>query len=292
MSTRDRSHPTAAEDPTRPRPASERVYDWVKERILDGRLPGGHLISEGEAAGALELSRTPAREAFLRLEVEGLLRLYPKRGALVVPVSPDEVGEVTEARILTECHAAERVIALGTAVDVAARMRGILATQSEVDPDDVTARFSTLDREFHATLVEAAGNSLISHFYSGLHDRQVRMANWAIHRIPGRRAAILDEHDALCTLLEAGDATGSGAASPPTSAPPTEPCSTADRGCLLWCRAFRSRLRIPRPPVRAARRRPRPGRRGLRRRRGRRGGEPARPGAGRARHRARGREGP
>lgn len=211
MSTSDRSHPSVAVQPpaaSRPRPASERVYEWVKERILDGRLPGGQLLSEGEAAEALSLSRTPVREAFLRLEVEGLLRLYPKRGALVVPVSPDEVGEVTEARILLESHAAERVVERGIAADVAGRMRAVLARQRDVDTPDETARFSALDRQFHATLVEAADNSLISHFYSGLHDRQVRMATSALQRVPGRRAAILDEHEELCTLLEHGDAEG------------------------------------------------------------------------------------
>lgn len=222
MSTSDPSHPPVAtrnpeprasgENPTSPatdrRPAGERVYDWVKERILDGRLPGGELLSEGDAAAALNLSRTPVREAFLRLEVEGLLRLYPKRGALVVPVSPDEVGEVTEARILLESHAAERVIDRGDAAAVAARMRTVLDRQREVEVPAEKARFSALDREFHATLVDAAGNSLISHFYSGLHDRQVRMAASALSRVPDRHREILTEHDTLCTLLEHGDAAG------------------------------------------------------------------------------------
>lgn len=196
MSTSDRSQP---------RPASERAYEWVKERILDGRVPGGQLLSEGEAATAVGVSRTPVREAFLRLEVEGLLRLYPKRGALVVPVSPGEVGEVTEARILLETHAAEKVIARGAAVEVADRMTAILEAQRAVDVPGETARFSALDREFHATLVDAADNSLIAHFYSGLHDRQVRMATSALHRSPGRYRAILDEHAGLCALLRAGE---------------------------------------------------------------------------------------
>src|SRR5690606_1941134 len=145
---------------------TEQAYRHVKSLVLDGSLPGGSMTSEGEIAEQLGVSRTPVREAFLRLEVEGLLRLYPKRGALVVPVSPDEVGEVTEARILLESHAAERVVERGIAADVAGRMRAVLARQRDVDTPDETARFSALDRQFHATLVEAADNSLISHFYS------------------------------------------------------------------------------------------------------------------------------
>ncbi|MFC7740939.1 GntR family transcriptional regulator [Nocardiopsis composta] len=68
--------------------AKDRAYAFVKDQVLRGVFEGGDLISEGDVASALEMSRTPIREAFLRLEVEGFLRLYPQRGALVVPVSP------------------------------------------------------------------------------------------------------------------------------------------------------------------------------------------------------------
>ncbi|MGW3628406.1 GntR family transcriptional regulator, partial [Streptomyces sp. NPDC000880] len=67
--------------------AKDKAYDWVKNRVLHGGYEGGDLISEGDVSKELQMSRTPVREAFLRLEVEGLLRLYPQRGALVVPVS-------------------------------------------------------------------------------------------------------------------------------------------------------------------------------------------------------------
>ena len=75
---------------TAPAPAADRAYEHVKAGLLDGSYPDGHLLSEGEIAGALQMSRTPVREAFLRLQTDGFLRLYPKRGALVVPVTPTE----------------------------------------------------------------------------------------------------------------------------------------------------------------------------------------------------------
>src|SRR5688572_1647580 len=93
----------------RPQAAKDRAYAFVKERILDGGFPGGELLSEGEVAEALEMSRTPVREAFLLLEAEGLMRLYPKRGALVVPVSPGEVRDLMDTRMLVERDAARRV---------------------------------------------------------------------------------------------------------------------------------------------------------------------------------------
>ena len=83
--------------------------------MLTGAFPGGELISEGEVAAALGMSRTPVREAFLRLEAEGLLRLYPQRGALVVPVSSEESRAVIEARLVLEQFAARKVIGRGAA---------------------------------------------------------------------------------------------------------------------------------------------------------------------------------
>ena len=90
--------------------AADAVYRHVKDRVLTGELEGGQMVSEGEVAAALEVSRTPVREAFLRLEVEGWLRLFPKRGALVVPVAPHEIDEVLDARALVEGHAAADVV--------------------------------------------------------------------------------------------------------------------------------------------------------------------------------------
>ena len=55
--------------------AKDRALDYVKTQVLTGAFPGGELISEGDVADALGMSRTPVREAFLRLEAEGLLRL-------------------------------------------------------------------------------------------------------------------------------------------------------------------------------------------------------------------------
>src|SRR5918912_405073 len=86
--------------------ATDRAYRHVKDAILSRAYPGGRLLTEGEIASAVGVSRTPVREALLRLEGEGLLSLYPKRGALVLPVSAQEVHDVLEARELVEIHAA------------------------------------------------------------------------------------------------------------------------------------------------------------------------------------------
>jgi DNA-binding GntR family transcriptional regulator len=188
--------------------AGDRAYAFVKDQIVSGVYAGGTLISEGEVSSAVRISRTPVREAFLRLAAEGLLRLYPKRGALVVPVSTAEVHDVLDARLLIERHAVEMVIRAGRHREVGAAMRAILDRQHQMAGPMDAQRFTELDRQFHSTLVEAAGNVLLVGFYATLRDRQLRMGTAALLRDPDRRAAILAEHAALADLIEAGDADG------------------------------------------------------------------------------------
>lgn len=185
--------------------AADRAYAFVKEQIVTGAYPGGSLISEGEVSAAVEVSRTPVREAFLRLEVEGLLRLYPKRGALVVPVSAAEIRDVLDARLAVEQHAARAAIRAGRHHELAAELRAILSLHSPEAPPDA-GQFTELDRQFHSALVESAGNRLLAAFYRTLRDRQLRMGTAALMRDPGRYDTILSEHAGLADLIDAGDA--------------------------------------------------------------------------------------
>ena len=190
-------------------PAKDRAYDFVKERILTGAYPGGELLSEGEVADAVGVSRTPVREAFLLLEAEGLMRLYPKRGALIVPVSPDEIEDVMDTRLLVERHAAMRVSARRPE-DFASRIDEILARQrATLDAGDQAA-FVEADRDFHRTIVESAGNTILARLYDQLRDRLRRMSATAIARDPAVAERFLAEHRAIADALERGDGDGAG----------------------------------------------------------------------------------
>jgi DNA-binding GntR family transcriptional regulator len=183
--------------------ASDRAYAFAKERILDGRLAGGDLISEGDVANGVGLSRTPVREAFLRLEAEGLLRLYPKRGALVVPVSAAEVESVMETRLLVERFAIEKVLRFG--VDLGARLEAAIRQQEALAGPGQEREFVEADREFHRILVAAAGNDILLQLHDSLRDRQSRMGLAALARDDHRTRQILEEHRALAAALAARD---------------------------------------------------------------------------------------
>src|SRR4051812_2516615 len=178
--------------------ASERAYRHVKERVLDGSLPGGELISENEIAEALGMSRTPVRAAFGHLEAEGLLRLYPKRGALIVPVSAQETEAVMETRWVIERYAIERVI--DNPRGVPAELQAAADAQGDLEG----AEFVEADRAFHRALVAGTNNPILLTLYDSLRDRQRRMGA-ATARSPERRARSVSEHQQMAAALRAGD---------------------------------------------------------------------------------------
>src|SRR3954451_7664571 len=151
------SAPTASDPTPGSGSAAARVYAHMKERLLDGRFPGGTLLSENEIAQRLGLSRTPVRQAFVQLEGEQLLELYPKRGALVVPISPSEASDVLEARLLIEQHCARRAAVVGGPA-LAAELAETIAAQERSLEEGVG--FAWADRQFHRAIVSAAGNKL------------------------------------------------------------------------------------------------------------------------------------
>jgi len=192
---------------SRPVTAKDRALDYVKTQVLTGAFPGGELISEGDVATALGMSRTPVREAFLRLEADGLLRLYPQRGALVVPVSPDEVRAVIEARLVLEQFAVGRVVGRGPAACalVFERLSGELRRQHEAAAAGDWREFLESDRAFHAITLEESGNAILSSFYSTLRDRQMRMIGESALRDPHRPTTIMDEHRKIAEAVRDGD---------------------------------------------------------------------------------------
>lgn len=184
--------------------AAERVYAHVRAAILDHTYRGGDVITEGDVAAAVGVSRTPVREALLRLQAEGLLRLYPKRGALVVPVTAREAEEVLAARALVEAWAAPRAAAAGGAA-LAVALAEHLERMRRCFGEGDTTGFVMADRAFHEAVVEAAGNSILTRLYASLRDRQLCLGEASARLAPSRMQAALGEHEGLLRALEDGD---------------------------------------------------------------------------------------
>jgi DNA-binding GntR family transcriptional regulator len=186
----------------RPVSAAARAYRYAKERLLDGRFAAGTLLSENELARALGISRTPVREAFLHLEAEDLIELYPRRGALVKPIAPSEADDVLEARLLIERHCVIRVAEGASGLAPALRE---LVSDQERALNGGGEPFAVTDRAFHRMIVAANGNEVLNRQYDALRDRQQRIAAGAVARDSGALAQFIAEHGQLAAAIEQGD---------------------------------------------------------------------------------------
>ncbi len=190
-------------NPTAAPSATTRVYQHLKRAILEQIHADGALLSEAAIAATVGVSRTPVREALLRLESEGLVALYPKRGALVLPVSAQEIEDVIDARRLVERHAAQR--AWVQRRELAHTLQPLLAMMREArERADVVALMSA-DRDFHAAVVSAGGNRILTELYQRLRDRQMRIGVASMRLEPERMDRALSDHARLVDSLRGDD---------------------------------------------------------------------------------------
>ncbi|MEV6686931.1 GntR family transcriptional regulator [Streptomyces sp. NPDC051130] len=183
--------------------AADRVYQHVKQGVLGRRYEGGVLLTEGEVAEAVGVSRTPVREALLRLETEGLLKLYPKKGALVLPVSAQEIADVIETRLLVEEFTVRK--AVPAPPGLLERLAGLIGEQRRHAADGDLVALMAADRAFHAEIVRNAGNRILDRLYDQLRDRQLRMGVALLHAHPDRVERTLAEHTEILDALRAGE---------------------------------------------------------------------------------------
>ena len=134
------------------------------------------------------------------------MRLYPKRGALVVPIGEREIRDVVDARLLLERHAVRSVVARPAATAALVRsLRDNLTAHRRADAADIR-EFARIDAEFHQLIAAAGDNPLLSGFYATLGERHRRMTTASVHRDANVAARILDDHLALLDAIEAADA--------------------------------------------------------------------------------------
>lgn len=180
-----------------------RAYEYLRASIMADPNLVGTFINEQQTAQELGLSRTPIREALLLLSAENLVRLLPNRGAFVPALTPEQVHEILVARQMIEPWAARQALKRGTAP--ARAMQEALERQRALSPDASSADFIAADREFHAILIQAAGNQVIAQLYSALDARHVVIGVAAIERNPASLEVVLSEHQTIVDALASGD---------------------------------------------------------------------------------------
>ena len=133
-----------------------RVFELLRQAIVQLQLRPGNLLSEAEVAKQMGLSRQPVREAFIKLSEAGLVEIRPQRGTFVVMISRREVENARFIREAVECVVVKKAAMEASAKGLLA-MRGLLVAQRGVDAEGDLNEFLRLDEAFHQAIAEMAG---------------------------------------------------------------------------------------------------------------------------------------
>jgi DNA-binding GntR family transcriptional regulator len=206
--------PTAAGARRNGRPraatASARIYSDLRSQLVSLQRRPGEVISEAEIALSYGVSRTPVREAILKLSDEGLLEIFPQSGIFVsrIPIAalPEAIIvrkalEETTARLAAERATSSQILGL----------HSILERQREADAAGDRDAFHHADEMFHATIAEVAGYPGI---WTLIQQVKVHVDRYRRLTLPqqGRIARTIGEHEAILGAIEAHEPVAAGIA--------------------------------------------------------------------------------
>src|SRR5450432_3969639 len=190
--------------------ASSKIYSDLRAELVSMQRRPGEAISEAEIALSYGVSRTPVREAILKLSDEGLLEIFPQSGIFVsrIPIAalPEAIIvrkalEATTAQLAAERAPASQILVL----------HAILERQREANAAGDADAFHQADEAFHATIAEIAGHPGI---WKLIQQVKVHVDRYRRLTLPqrGRIAQVIAEHEAVLTAIEAHDAGRAGSA--------------------------------------------------------------------------------
>ncbi len=189
----------------------EEVYRLLWKRILDGRLRPGDKLSDLRLSQELGVSRTPTREALQRLVSDGIVRAERNRGFFVASFSASDIAEIYDLRATLETmalrEAAPRLtsdLLMSAQIDLDVSEGRLNAARTESEKLEAHTAFLEVDRGFHRSLVELAGNSRLQNIVEGLW-AQIAVFQWAGGFRDHWTEAAITRHRAIIAALLQGD---------------------------------------------------------------------------------------
>lgn len=190
----------------------EDAYRALKASILDGTLPAGYQAVEHRIADQLNMSRTPVHEAVIRLQHEGLVRVLPRRGVQVLPISAADMVEVYQVLVAMEGMAAMLLAQNPEQAEASIRMMEDATNQMEraLKSEDLRG-WARADDQFHRVLVSECGNQRLAKMAATMVDQaqRARAVTLSFRALPH---ASVQEHRIIISAIRAGDTLGARAA--------------------------------------------------------------------------------
>src|SRR3954447_2585447 len=179
---------------------TEDVYTRLREKLLNGEIPPGTVLSQVKLARELGVSTTPLREAMRLLQAEGLLTAEHNRRSRVAPIDPQDIDAVYASRILFEALAIRLTVPGMTRADHEALRANLEAMRRAGDAQDLRA-WEPVHREFHHRLLE--GSEAMERIIAPILDRSERYRRSSLYGSPARTWEIgNDEHEAIVAACE------------------------------------------------------------------------------------------
>lgn len=179
------------------------AYQQLRQLVLDGTLPAGSQMLELEAAARLNMSRTPVREAMLRLRQEGMVEIRPRHGMRVLPISATDMAEIYQVLTALEGTAAEAVARRGIPARQMTLLRAAVRDMDKALAANDLAAWAEADERFHSNLVELSGNQRLIQMVAQLWDQahRARMLTLRLRPLPTDSNR---EHEALVEAMANG----------------------------------------------------------------------------------------
>ena len=167
------------------RTSTKEVYDIIKERILSCVYEPGQLVSEKEIVEGLETSRTPVREALNILNGQGLLRIIPKKGVQIAPLSIKRIKEIYDIRMLLESYAVKLAIRNLGPDDIEKLIALDKKLTEEYEEEDVSQVFKT-GMDVHVYVAYLSGNEIVYELIKKLRSESHRGYVYYLKRYLGK----------------------------------------------------------------------------------------------------------
>src|SRR4051794_11242627 len=165
---------------------TDQAYERIKRMIIELELVPGSQFTEAQLAARGGTSKTPVREALVRLQRDGLVQAMPRSGYRVVPVTLKDARDLCEFRTLLECEAAERAADRGVPDAVLEWLQHLLEelhTDYYLDPGTV-GEYMRAGFEFDVTIAEYSGNERLAAALARVFDELWRVLRLAMRVIP------------------------------------------------------------------------------------------------------------
>lgn len=180
------------------------ILNRLRDMIIEGHLPPGTRLNEGQIGAQLGVSRTPLREAIKFLASEGLVELVPARGAVVKKFSAKEISDMLEVISTLEQHAARRACEVATTHEISG-VRDLHDQMIDCYSRGDRLAYYKLNQAIHSGIVALADNAALSDVH-GLLQTRVKRIRFVGHEGPEKWASAVAEHEEMIAALEARDA--------------------------------------------------------------------------------------